>query len=143
MDEPVTENKPALNYLDLLIPLLCFGGPLLTFGLISAGLLPLEAQSTVGAAGPFIGSILLGAYAYRLPRRDIVALVAPVYALIMFVFPTEMAPNLILELLFAVTMLALLIRLKMRFSQPKPKEDEYFEDEDETDEEEPRDEDLP
>ncbi len=119
MDQPLNDTRHRITVYDVLIPLFSFSGPLIVYALIRAGLLAPDLQSLLGSVGPFIGSVLLGIYAYILPRRDIVALVAPVYAMVMFWFPSETAPNLFLQLLFAATMVVLLIRLKLKYSTPR------------------------
>ena len=119
MEQPLSDTRHRITVYDILIPLLSFSGPLLVYALIRAGMLAPEMQSLLGSVGPFIGSVLLGIYAYILPRRDIVALVAPVYAMVMFWFPSETAPNFFLQLLFAGTLVVLLIRLKLKYSTPR------------------------
>jgi hypothetical protein len=50
------------------------------------------------------------------PRRDIVALFAPLCVVIIFVVPLEMNPNLLLQVLFSASITILVVRLHYRSS---------------------------
>ncbi len=107
--------------LSVAIPVVSFGGILIAIGLESLGI--------IGNAGEFgggcvIGSFLLSYLAYILPRRDIVSLLAPIYAFLIFIMPLEMPPNLILQVLYASTLTVLVVRLNKRFNTPVTKERE-------------------
>ena len=102
-------------YLSFLIPAVSFGGIGLAILLQYAGVIPDAGRF---AWGPAVGGCLLGYLAYIKPRRDIVSLFAPLYAFLMFVVPLEIAPNLLLQFLFAVSITILVIRLERNFSTP-------------------------
>jgi len=105
-------------YLSIAIPALCFGGA--AFGIL------LEAQGIIREAGSFYwgsvaGSFLLAYLAWIKPRRDIVALLAPLYAIIIFMVALEMEPTILLQLLFGASLLVLVVRLHILFSTPPVK----------------------
>jgi hypothetical protein len=83
---------------------------------IGASLLGWALQTDLlGIAGCFLGSILLAAVAYLKPRKDIVALLTPMYAVIIF-YGLEMPPTIWTQILFAVSITILAIRLEQRFN---------------------------
>jgi len=108
-------NKINPRYLELAIPVLSFGAPL-------AGVLAWRAGYEISfqyfAFGCLIGSVLLAYLAWIRPRKDIVALSTPLYAFIFFVVPTDYASGLVLQLLYALSLTLLLLRLKYRFGDP-------------------------
>jgi len=110
-----TATKIDHRYLELAVPLLSFGATL-------AGVLSWQAGYQIGfqyfAFGCVIGSCLLAYLAWIRPRKDIVALSTPLYAFIFFVVPTDYASGLVLQLLYAVSLTLLLLRLKYRFGTP-------------------------
>jgi hypothetical protein len=94
--------------------------PAFSFGGVGIGVL-LFKQGIIADAGSFYwgvlaGSFLLAYLAWIKPRRDIVALLAPLYAVIIFVIPLEVKPTVLLQLLFAASLTVLVIRLNIRFS---------------------------
>jgi hypothetical protein len=102
--------------------------PVVSFGGAGIGIL-LASQGIIGDAGSFYwgvlaGSFLLAYLAWIKPRRDIVALLAPLYAVIIFLIPLEVKPTLLLQLLFAASLTVLVIRLNIRFST-LPAKDKY------------------
>jgi hypothetical protein len=103
------------RYLELAVPLLSFGAT-------AAGVLAWQAGYPISfqyfAIGCVIGSCLLAYLAWIRPRKDIVALSTPLYAFIFFVVPTDYASGLVLQLLYAVSLTLLLLRLKYRFGSP-------------------------
>jgi hypothetical protein len=111
-------NKLHL-YLAISIPAVSFGGILVAIALQQGGQIPDAGKF---AWGCIAGSILLAYLAYIKPRRDIVSLCAPLYALLMFIAPLEIQPNLILQALFAASLTILAVRLQLRFSTPPPDE---------------------
>jgi hypothetical protein len=110
-----TKKRTDLRYLELAIPLLSFGSTL-------AGILAWQAGYEISfqyfALGCVIGSCLLAYLAWIRPRKDIVALSTPLYAFIFFVVPTDYTSGLVLQLLYAVSLTLLLLRLKYRFGDP-------------------------
>lgn len=65
--------------------------------------------------GCIAGSVTLSYLAYIKPKMDIVSLLTPVYAIIIFL-GLEMPPTMITQLLYAGSLSVLLVRLHMRFS---------------------------
>lgn len=98
--------------LELAVPLLSFGGVLLAFLAGESGSL-LDARYF--ALGCVMSSCILSWLAWIRPRKDIVALSMPIYAVIFFIVPSDLAVTLILEFLYAVSLTILLIRLKIYF----------------------------
>jgi hypothetical protein len=102
----------AKNNFFLAVPLLSLGG-------IGAALL-LQAAGIIGDAGTWgwgcvAGSFVLGYRAYILPRRDIVALCVPLFAILIFVVPMDFTPNLLLQALYAASITFLAARLELKF----------------------------
>src|SRR5271157_1417362 len=96
--------------------------PVISFGGIAAGII-LERTGLIPNAGEFwygpaAGAFLLGYLAVIKPRRDIVSLFAPLYAILILIIPTEAKPTLVLLVLFAISITILDIRLVKRFSTP-------------------------
>ncbi|HVP25551.1 MAG TPA: hypothetical protein VMS81_06175 [Methanomicrobiales archaeon] len=98
------------RHLWLLVPALSWGG-------IAAGLiLPFSPPFiSLGALGCVLGSLAIAAIAFSRPKKDIVSLCTPIFALLIFVTPLENPPGLPMQLLYAVTLSALVIRLEKRF----------------------------
>lgn len=112
-------KQPDINDLkrkDLLftiaIPALAFGGILVAVALEKAGFIPDAGNFAWGCVA---ASFLLGYFAYIKPRRDIVALCTPLYGIIIFLVPLEYTPSVLLQILFAVSITILLVRLNIRF----------------------------
>ena len=103
-------------YLSAGVPLASFGGILVALGLANVGLI---ADPGSFAWGCVIGSVLLAYLAYLKPRRDIVSLFAPLYALIIFIVPGDLRPNLLTQLLFAASLTVLVIRVNRSFSKKR------------------------
>lgn len=93
--------------------------PLVSFGATLAGVLVWKMGFEIGfqyfAIGCVIGSFLLAYLAWNRPRKDIVALSTPIYAIIFFIVPTDYMAGLTLQLLYAASLTLLLVRLKYRF----------------------------
>lgn len=114
---------PACSRRDMLlsiaVPAFCFGG-------LGVGML-LEELGYINDAGLFYwgslaGSFLLAYLAWGKPRKDIVSLLAPFYAVIMFVLAVEVKPTVLLQLVFAASLTILMVRLNIKFSTPAVKE---------------------
>jgi len=112
---PVTETKDIERYLSIAVPLTSFGGIGLAIFLQYVGIIPDAGEFYWGC---IIGSFCLGYLAWIKPRRDIVALLAPLYALLIFIASLEIRPNLILQALFAISLTILVVRLNKKFSTP-------------------------
>jgi hypothetical protein len=112
-----TVPKPALTrrqerVITFAIPAVSFGGIAVAVVLLQSGVI---ADAGTFVWGCVAGAFLLGYLAYTKPRKDIVALCAPLYAVIIFIIPLEYTPTLLLQLLFAATITLLLFRLNRKF----------------------------
>lgn len=120
--EQHTGKKNRLTRLEILlsvaIPALCFGGAAL-------GIL-LWQNGYISDAGSFYwgcvaGAVLLAYLAWLKPRKDIVSLLAPLYAVIIFLLPLENKPTVLLQLLFGASLTILVVRLNILYSTPPVK----------------------
>lgn len=109
-DTEILKRKDRL--FTIAIPALAFGGILVAISLQQAGLIPDAGNFAWGCV---IASFLLGYFAYLKPRKDVVSLCAPLYGVIIFLVPLEYTPSLLLQVLFAVSITILLVRLNIRF----------------------------
>lgn len=114
-----TRELPAEEvYLTIAVPAVAFGGILVALALEFVGLIPDAGKFGWGCV---VASFLLAYLAYIKPRRDIVSLCAPFYGLLIFVVPLEVQPNLLMQVLYAISISFLLLRLHLRFSTPAPR----------------------
>ena len=117
-EDPNQSTQPdnSMNrWLELAVPGFAFGGILIAFVLLGQGYI---LSFRIASAGCIIASILLAYLAWIRPKKDIVALTTPIYAVILFVLPSDLVPDLILPILYAVSITILLVRLKYRFGKP-------------------------
>lgn len=98
------------------VPLAAFGGILIAVALGNAGLI---ADPGSFGWGCVIGSFLLAYLAYLKPRKDLVSLCVPLFALLIFVVPGEIRPTMLTQLLYAATLTALVVRLNRTFSKKR------------------------
>lgn len=95
----------------ILVPLLSWGG------VLAGAVLPFSPPYlSFGAIGCVLGSVAIAVLAFRKKRKDIVSLCTPIFAIIIFITPLETPPGLLIQVLYAVTLTALVIRLEKRFS---------------------------
>jgi asparagine N-glycosylation enzyme membrane subunit Stt3 len=115
----------------LLIPGIAFGGVLITW---------FSGLPVAGTAGCFLASVLLAYLAYRKPKKDIVSLLTPLYAVLIF-FNDSFLPEFLLPIqaLYAASLTILVLRLNARFSR-KDEVQKRFTD---SEEEESADESIP
>jgi hypothetical protein len=117
-----TGKKNPLTRLEILlslaVPALCFGGAALAILLWRGGFIDDPGSFYWGSLA---GAVLLGYLAWVKPRRDIVALLAPLYAVIIFLIPLENKPTVLLQLLFGASLTVLVVRLNILFSTPPAK----------------------
>jgi hypothetical protein len=109
----MAEGSPPKNHLHLwlVVPALAWGG------ILARILLPFPPPYiSFGAYGCVLGSIAIAVLALGKKKKDIVSLCTPIFALIIFITPLETRPGLLMEVLYAATLTALLIRLEKRFS---------------------------
>lgn len=95
------------------VPGILFGG--IVLGLIVP---QLNFFVPIGIWGCVIGSFVLAYLAYLQPKKDIVSLLTPLYAVLIFANPDFNQVNL-LPILYAVSLTVLVIRLKWRFSSER------------------------
>jgi hypothetical protein len=114
-NQPTQSDISMHRWLELAVPVVSFGGILIAFLLLNQGYL---LSFRIAAAGCIIASIILAYLAWIRPKKDIVALTTPIYAVILFVLPSDLVPDLILPILYAVSLTILLVRLKYRFGKP-------------------------
>jgi hypothetical protein len=115
----VSKNKmeaaPDIWYLEL-------GVPVLAFGSVLTGILTWKMGYAINFAyfsiGCVLASFLLAYLAWIRPKKDIVAVTTPIYAIIFFFVPNDFS-GVLLQLLYAVSLTFLLIRLKYRFGSPR------------------------
>ncbi|WP_292427358.1 hypothetical protein [Methanoregula sp.] len=114
----IPAGNPAVPgiYYDLAVPVFSFGGAALAILTWTSGI-SIDLRFT--AAGCVIASFVLAYLAWIRPKKDIVALTTPIYAIIFFAVPLDDAvATIVLELLYAVSLSILLVRLKYRFGAP-------------------------
>jgi len=110
-------------------PLLWISVPAVSIGGVILG--QLLSMTAIGAAGCIIGSVLLCYLAFVKPRRDIVALITPLYALIIFILPSDFDTGIIMQILYSVSISILAVRVELRFSKPREQLRVYDETDDE------------
>ncbi|OPY41288.1 MAG: hypothetical protein A4E40_00637 [Methanoregulaceae archaeon PtaU1.Bin059] len=123
---PDLQRKKKEMQLTLAVPICAFGGLGLAILLQDTGIIADAADFYWGSVA---ASVILAYLAYLKPRRDIVSLFAPFYALLIFIVPLETKASLLLQALYALSITLLLVRLHYRFSTPKtvPKEEDPME----------------
>ena len=116
MPEENSGNKSHI-LMELGVPLLSFGGAALAVLFWTTGA---TIDFRFSILGCVLASWLLAYLAWIRPRKDIVALTTPIYSFIFLAVPTDSFSAVILELLYAVSLTILLVRLKYRFGRPGP-----------------------
>jgi hypothetical protein len=111
-DQP--DNRMHL-WMELGVPFFSFGGALIAILFDMQGL---SLDFHIPALGCVIASWFLAYLAWIRPRKDIVALSTPIYSFIFFIVPTDYSVGILLQLLYAVSLTLLLVRLKYRFGKP-------------------------
>ena len=104
-------SSPILA-LNLAVPVLSLGGALCAIVFSRSGS---SIDIRFFAIGCVLGSVILAYLAWIRPQKDIVALSTPIYSFLFFVAPSDMSVTIFLELLYAVSLTILLIRLNLRF----------------------------
>jgi len=113
MSNDNSRDITALNpWLEYLVPLLSFGGALvgIFFWITTA-----SVDYRISILGCVLASWVLAYLAWMRPKKDIVALSTPVYSFIFLAVPTDNFSAVVLEVLYAVSLTILLVRLKFRF----------------------------
>jgi hypothetical protein len=116
MSQPDITAGHSGVYGEFAVPVLSFGAAALAIIMWTNGI---AADLRFTAAGCVLASVVLAYLAWIRPKKDIVALTTPIYAIIFFAVPLDDAvATIILELLYAVSLSILLVRLKYRFGNP-------------------------
>ena len=115
MDKSDHPDANSHRLLELAVPIFSFGGALLAILFQTLGI---SLDFHYPATGFVIASCILAYLAWIRPKKDIVALTTPIYSLIFFFVPTDYETGLLLQLLYAVSLTVLLVRLKYRFGKP-------------------------
>lgn len=110
--QPDTLNK----WLEYAVPVLSFGGALFAVIFWITGA---EIDFRITILGCVFSSWILAYLAWIRPKRDIVALSTPIYSIIFLGFPIENFSAVVLEVLYALSLTILLVRLKYRFGNPR------------------------
>ena len=110
-----TTDTKSYWWLELAVPLFSFGGALLAI-LFWTSDSAIDFRITI--LGCVIASWVLAYLAWIRPKKDIVALSTPIYSFIFIAVPTDNFSAMVLELLYAVSLTILLVRLKYRFGEP-------------------------
>ena len=110
------QNPPNNLYMlmETGVPLLSFGGAALAI-IIWITDSPIDFRLSI--LGCVLGSWVLAYLAWIRPKKDIVALSTPIYSFIFLAVPTDSFSAVALELLYAVSLTILLVRLKYRFGK--------------------------
>ena len=114
-DQLTQSDNHVHRWLELAVPVISFGGIVIAFLFLNQGYIQ---SFRIAAAGCIIASFILAYLAWIRPKKDIVALTTPMYSIIFFVLPSDLIPDLILPILYAVSLTILLVRLKYRFGKP-------------------------
>ncbi|MCT8337424.1 hypothetical protein FKB36_07935 [Methanoculleus sp. Afa-1] len=114
---PGTESR-----LWIAVPAVSFLG--IGIGLLLASLeFPYAVWINAGVAGCVIASFILFYQAYQKPRRDLVSLFTPLFALLILVIPNEISSGgVVVQVVFAATITFLAVRVEKVFNAPKPQE---------------------
>lgn len=121
MDIQILKTLPKREiYLSLLTIFFAWGGIALAVLLQYAGLISDAAHYPWGCV---LASFVIAYLAYIKPRRDIVTLCTPIYAIAIFFGLEAVEPSIVLQVLYAVTLMIMLLRLHLYFST-KPKKEE-------------------
>ncbi|WP_292410883.1 MULTISPECIES: hypothetical protein [unclassified Methanoculleus] len=105
-----------LSRLWIAVPAVSFGGIGIAFLLAFVGF-PYPVWA--GIAGCVIASCILCYQAYLKPRRDIVSLFVPLFAVLIFLVPGEISTGVITQAFFAATITVLAVRVEKLFNAPK------------------------
>ncbi len=117
-DTPRPEHQAkdtSYAWLELAVPLFSFGGALLAIIFWISGA-PFDFRISI--AGCVLASWALAYLAWIRPKKDIVALSTPIYSFIFISITTDIFSTVVLEILYAVSLTLLLVRLKYRFGAP-------------------------
>lgn len=98
----------------LAVPVVSFGGILISaLAIVAAGdqMLVTHPFWVVGRVTCIVASFILGAIAYSTEKKDLVSLMAPLFAVLIFVVG-DFSTGPVMQVLFAATITFLAVRLK-------------------------------
>ncbi len=129
--EPIIPRQPSNPVLEsngrnwILVPLIAFAGVLIGWAVPSLVVL-------AGTGGCVLASVFLAFIAYQKPKKDIVSLLTPLYAVLIF-FNDSFTPALLTPIqgLYAASLTILVLRLNARFSQKDEARKQFTEEEEE------------
>jgi hypothetical protein len=101
----------------IIVPALAWGGILVMLAFLRSGTPFQPPFLSLGDIGCVLASVAIGVLAYRRKKKDIVSLCVPLFALFIFIFPMEARPGLAMDIIYAATITALVIRLEMNFPE--------------------------
>ena len=103
-----TSSVPELpKYAWASVPIIAFAG--ITIGILT-NVFP------VGIGGCLISSFILCGLAYLKPKKDLVSLLVPLFAIIIFNPWSEFTTGPIMQILFAITITIIVVRLEKKYS---------------------------
>lgn len=113
----MTTGQEVLDRFWLAVPVVSFGGIALSALAIAATgeqMLVDHPLWGIGLWANVVASFMLCAYAYTRTRKDVVALLAPMYAVIIFLVG-DFSTGPIMQVLFAASISVLAVRVEKRF----------------------------
>jgi len=113
----MAQKKPTPPFAELINRYWYLTPGIAIFGVLLSALgitLPLPFLAAPGIWGCIIASFLLLGMAFADPRRDLVSMFTPLYAVIFFILPSDIPQELPLMVLFTVTIIILTARLQWR-----------------------------
>lgn len=109
--KPTPPFAAVINQYWYLTPGIAIFGVLLTYlGVI----IPIPGFELPGNWTCIIASFLLSGMAFADPKRDLVSMITPLYAIIFFIVPSEIPQGLPLIVLYTITLIILTARLQWR-----------------------------
>lgn len=88
--------------------------PIIAFAGVAAGII--FDMDLIGLAACIISSFLLCGIALLKPKRDLVSLIVPIFAIIIFNPWSEFSTGPVMQILFAATIAIIAVRLEKRYS---------------------------
>jgi hypothetical protein len=121
MDIQVLKTLPKQEiHLSLLVIFLAWGGIALAVLLQYAGIV---SNAGYHPWGCILASFAIAYLAYIKPRKDIVTLCTPIYAIAIFLGFEAADPSILIHIIYTITLMAMLLRLHLYFSKKAIKEE--------------------
>lgn len=115
MSADTTKKAETKNrMLEYAVPLLGFMGAFLGIVILTFNI-AIDIRITI--IGCLLSSFVLAYLAWIRPRKDVVALSTPLYSIIFLGFPLDDFSTVVLEVMYAASLTALLVRLRNRFGE--------------------------